>query len=137
MEITVDALAPLEPPPDLGVSRPVVPPRDEAAIDRLDLVGHLRPGPGLVARPGRGPQLVAERGVAGEPFELRRQGERVAERKEQAPLPLADQLAIELEIRGDRDGAGGESLPNQARGGPDTGGGEAGDVRAGEELRGL
>ena len=114
-----------------------MPPRDQPAVDLLDLIGHLAPGARLGAGAGGGAQLVSERGIAAEPFELRRQGEHVAEGEEQSALPLGEELAVDLEVRGNRDGAGGERLPHQPRGSPHPARRQAGDVRPGEELRRL
>src|SRR5829696_1261869 len=103
-------------------------------VDGLDFIGDLHPGAGLAAIAGGRTQAVAQRLVATEPLELRGQGEHVTEGKQQATLALADHLAVELEVGDDRDRAGGEGLPDQPRRGSHATRGEAGDVRAGQEL---
>ena len=109
----------------------------EAAVHPLDLVGHLGPGPGLAAGAAGGAQLIAERGVATEALQLGRQRQHVAEGEEQPTFALADQLAVELQVRDDGNGARGERLPQQAGCGTDASGREADDVRSGKELGGL
>ena len=119
------------------VSGRIVPSCGEAAIHPLDLVAHLGPGPGLAAGAAGGAQLIAERGVATEALQLGRQRQHVAEGEEQPTFALADQLAVELQVRDDGNGARGERLPQQAGCGSDAPGRETCDVRSGKELGGL
>ena len=109
-------------------------PAGQPPVDGLHFVGHLGPGSGLARVPSRDAQPVAQGRVAAEALELRRQGDDVAEREEQTPLTLADQLAIELEVGDDGHGPSRERLPDQSRGDPDPAGGETGDVRPCQEL---
>jgi hypothetical protein len=54
VQVAVDVLAFLEAAPDLRIPGAVVPPRDQPAVDLLDLIGHLPPGARLGAGAGAG-----------------------------------------------------------------------------------
>ena len=94
----------------------------------------LRPSPPCAAP---APELLAQRAIRAEAIELGRQRLHVADREEQPPLAVADQLAVELEVGDDRDGAGRERLADQGGRHPYPAGGEADDVGTGDELRRL
>src|SRR5882724_1357562 len=104
VEVALDVVAPLKPSPYLRIAGRVLPASRQAAVDRLDLVRHLGPRPCLAGVARGSAKLIAQRRIAAEPLELSGQRQHVTQREKEPPLSLADQLAIELQVRDDRDG---------------------------------
>src|SRR6185312_5684825 len=137
VQVAVDVVPVSETCPDLGISLRVLAPPGQSAVDGFDLVGHLDPRPRLAGAPRGDPEPLAQRRVAAESLQLGAQGEHVTEREEQAAFALSYELAVELQVGDDGDGAGCERLSDHAGGRADAAGGQTSDVRSRKELGGL
>ncbi len=137
VQVAVDEVPALQARADSGVALRVVAARHESPVGLLQAVGHLGPGPALAPVPPRGGESRPQRLVAGEPSELGGERQRVPRREQQPALAVADQLAVDLEVRYHRHGPGGERQAGRRGGDPHPAGGQAHDVGSGDEGRRL
>ena len=114
VQIHVDRPAVGEALPHRGLSVGIMAPRRHPAVDLLHLIDDGVPvaNKALRALDELGPQ--ARRGD--QPLELACEGQGVTGLKQQATLPLADQLLVQRQVRGHGDRARCERLPQQPRG---------------------
>ncbi len=129
---------------DLGASRDplpdhLVPPLRVAAgahpaIDPLELIDDLIPAPDRVAPPAG--EVPAQPWLGDQPLELAREGDRVSGRKKQPALPVAGELLVDGELRGDGNRPRGEPRAHQPRGGSGAAGRHTDDVRGRDQLLG-
>ena len=112
VQVDVDRAPARNPATDLGLAARVVTPRGRAPIDLLDLVGHRLPVAHRAACLAL--QFALQCGAGEQALELAGERDRVTRLKQQADLAIARELAVERQLRRNRDRLGRERGTNQA-----------------------
>ncbi len=134
VQVDVDERAVAQAPAHGRVAAPVVAPRRDARVDLLQLARHATPGqPGAHGR-ARLAERRAQRGVAHDPPERRRERVGVAHLEQEAALLVAGHLLVGGQPAGHRNDARADGPQHQARRRDGALGGRYQDVGAGQQI---